>query len=100
MATKSTHVFPKNGQWAVRKEGLAARGNSVYLTQKEAIEAARAINRRTSAGQIVIHGRDGSIRTRDMHGMPAVQRSRRKSELGRKAIEKAVSSVILERLLG
>jgi hypothetical protein len=44
-------------------------------------------------------GRDGSIRTRELHGWPAVQRSPVKSSLGRKSIEKAVSKVILERLL-
>lgn len=100
MRAKTTHVIPKNGGWAVQKEGSANRSSSVYPTQKEAIEAAREIVQRTSAGQVVIHHRDGSIRTRDIHGLPEVQQPPRKSKLGSKAIERAVSTVIRERLSG
>ena len=100
MCAKTAHVIPKNGGWAVRKEGSANRGAGVYSTQKEAIEAAREIVQRTSAGQVVIHHRDGSIRTRDIHGLPDVQQPPRKSNLGSKAIERAVSTVIRERLSG
>ena len=100
MPAKTTHVIPKNGGWAVRKEGSANRRTSLYSTQKEAIQAARDIVRRTSAGQIVIHRLDGSIRTRDIHGLPEVQQPPRKSELGSKAIERADSTVIRERLSG
>jgi len=72
----------------------------VYSAQKEAIEAARAIVQRMSAGQVVIHLRDGSIQTRDVHGLPEVQPPPRKSKLGSKAIERAISAVIRERLSG
>ena len=100
MSAKTTHVIPKNGGWAVKKEGSANRNASVYSTQKEAIEAAREIVRRTSAGQVVIHLLDGSMRTRDIHGLPKLQHAPRKSKLGSKAIERAVSAVIRERLSG
>jgi hypothetical protein len=100
MPAKTTHVIPKNGGWAVRKEGSTNRSTSVYSTQKEAIEAAREIVQRMAAGQVVIHYRDGSFRTRYTHGLPEVHRSPRKSKLGTKAIERAVSSVIRERLSG
>ncbi len=100
MSAKTTHVIPQNGGWAVKKEGSANRSSSMYSTQKEAIEAAREIVQRTAAGQVVIHHLDGSIRTRDKHGLPEVQQPPRKSKLGSKAIERAVSTVIRERLLG
>lgn len=100
MSAKTTHVIPRNGGWAVRKEGSANRSASVYSTQKEAIEAARKIVRRASAGQVVIHCVDGSMRTRDIHGLPELQQPPRKSKLGSKAIERAVSAVIRERLSG
>jgi hypothetical protein len=98
MSAKTTHVLPKNGGWTVMKEGWASRRAIVYPTQKEAIEAAREINQRASAGQVVIHLRNGLTRRLDVHGLPELQRSRLKSTLGRKAIERAVSAVIRERL--
>jgi hypothetical protein len=97
MSSKTTHVLPINGEWTVRREDSASR--NVYPTQKEAVEAARKINRRKSAGQVVVHLRNGSFRRLDIHGVPEIQRSRLKSTLGRKAIAKAVSAVIRERLL-
>ena len=100
MPAKTTHVIPKNGGWTVKKEGFANRRATLYSTQKEAIQAARDIVQRTSAGQIVIHLLDGSIRTQDIHGLPEVQQPPRKSNLGSKAIERAVSAVIRERLSG
>ncbi len=100
MRAKTTHVIPKNGGWAFRKEGYTNHTTSVYSTQKEAMEAAREIVQRMSAGQVVIHVRDGYMRTRYSHGLPEVQRLARKSKLGRKAIERAVSTVIRERLSG
>lgn len=100
MGAKTTHVVPKNGEWAVKREGSAKGAVGVYSTQKKAIDAARASARRASAGQVVIHSIDGSIRTEETHGLPVVQTPPRKSKLGTKAIEKAVSSVILERLAG
>lgn len=100
MSAKTTHVIPRNGGWAVKKEGSAKSRISMFSTQKDAIEAAREIVQRAPAGQIVIHGLDGSIRTREVHGLPAVQTPPQKSKLGSKAIEKAVSTVIRERLSG
>jgi hypothetical protein len=98
MPSKTTHIIPKDSGWAVKKEGAAKRNSGVYATQKEAIELARGMTKKTSAGQIVVHGRDGSMRFLDVHGLPAVQTPRRKSDLGTKAIKKAVSAVIRERL--
>lgn len=70
----------------------------VFPTQQQAIDAARKLVLRSSAGQIVVHGRDGSMRWQDVHGLPLVQTPPRKSAIGTKLIEKAVSGVIRKRL--
>lgn len=133
MPTKTIHIIPKDGGWAVTKENAdafvvrqdgqwavkkphaeraiamlsfqaaaverdAKKRGTLYSTQKQALEAAREIGRRSSASQIVVHGRDGSIRWREVYGLPEVQTPPRKSDLGTKAIERAVSAVIRERL--
>jgi hypothetical protein len=111
MSTKTTHIVPSDGGWTVRKEGeprkknglafiegISERTSSIYPTQKEAIDAARAMVQRSSQSQIVVHNRDGSMRWRDVHGLPEVQTPPHKSELGTKAIQRAVSTVIRERL--
>ena len=97
MPAKTAHIIPQNDGWVVRKEDVAAP-RTVYATQKEAIGAAAKMVKRTAAGQIVIHERNGSMRWRDSHGLPVVQRTRRKSSLGTDAIKRAVSAVIRERL--
>lgn len=95
--TRTTHVVPMNGEWAVKKEG-SAKSAGVYETQAEAIKAAHEIVRRSSAGQIVVHRRNGSFRIQESHGLPSVQRPPSKSTLSRKSIEQAVSAVLRERL--
>src|SRR5690349_4351666 len=99
MRSKTTHVIPKNGHWVVTKDGSGERTAGVYSTQKEAIETAHELLNR-KAGQIVIHGRDGSIRLKDVHSLPPVPKSPVKSSLGTKAIKDAVYAVIRERLAG
>lgn len=156
MSTKTMHIVPSDGGWAVKKEGkrvassirrkkgevfvvkqgdewavkkpnaerasailptqaeaierakeLTGGGeihgrhrdrDGIYSTQKEAIDAARDMVQHSSSGQIVVHGRDGLMHWRDVHGLPVVQKPPRKSDLGTKAIKKAVSTVIRERL--
>jgi hypothetical protein len=106
MPTKTIHIVPMGGGWALKKEGDdafvlkrdAKNEDTLYSTQKQAIEAAREIGQRSSAGQIVVHSRDGSIRWRDVRGLPEIQTPPRKSDLGTKAIERAVAAVIRERL--
>ena len=99
MPTKTTHVIPVDDGWTVKQEGRAERRPfKVYATQKEAIAAARALVKRRSSSQIVVHGRDGSMRSTDVRGLRAIQTSPVKSSLGTKAIKKAVSTVIRERL--
>ena len=66
MASKGQHVVPRDGKWAVRKEG-AERVTRRYETQREAIDAAREIARRQGT-EVYVHGRDGRIRERSSHG--------------------------------
>ena len=89
---KTFHVILKAGQWAVaREDGEATR---IFSTQREAIENARVIAKRSS-GQLVVHGRSGQIREHDTYGMPPIQ-----DPPGKKSakIEQAVSKITPERL--
>ncbi len=96
---KSTHVVPQNGEWAVKKEG-STKLAAVYDTQAQAIAAARSLVRGSCAGQVVVHNVKGMIRLSETYGLPSVQSSPKKSDLGKKTINKAVSTVLLKRLSG
>lgn len=63
---KNIHVIPRDGEWAVRKEG-AQRDSSHHDTQSSAINAARQTTQREGK-ELFIHGRNGQIRERDSHG--------------------------------
>ena len=90
---KTVHVIPKNGQWAVKREGGEA--TRVFSTQLEAIESARTLAKAESSGQLVVHGRNGQISGYHTYGMPPIQ-----NPPGRKSakIEKAVGKITLDRL--
>ena len=88
---KTFHVIPKNGQWAVKREGDSTR---VFPTQHEAIETAKAIARQAS-GQLVIHGHNGQIREHDTYGMPPIQDPPGKKSV---RIERAVGKITRNRL--
>jgi hypothetical protein len=95
MSSKTTHVISKDDGWAIFPEG-SPRASSVFSTQKEALTAAKDLLQKQTSGQIVVHGRDGSIRYSEVHGLPKVQPSPHKSSLGTKNIEKAVYSLVLD----
>lgn len=63
---RNVHVVPRNGEWAVRKEG-AERDSSHHSTQSAAIDAARHTAQREGT-ELLVHGRNGQIRERDSHG--------------------------------
>lgn len=92
--SKTVHVVPTGGAWVVKREGREA---TVYSTKTAAVEHGRSIAR-DAAGQIVIHSRSGRIAEHVTYGLPKVQDPPRKSRLGKKRIEKAVSKVVMERL--
>jgi hypothetical protein len=97
MSLKTTHIFPVDDGWVVKRP-QANRRAVTYATQKEAVDAAREFVLRAPAGQIVVHSKNGSVRSQDLHGMPVIQRSPVRSKLGTKAIERAVSAVVRRRL--
>jgi hypothetical protein len=66
MTGKNQHVVPHNGKWAVKGEGNT-RATSSHDTQGEATGRARDIALRQKS-ELLIHGRDGEIRSRDSYG--------------------------------
>ncbi|MGJ5620274.1 DUF2188 domain-containing protein [Sulfitobacter sp. MF3-043] len=71
MATKSQHVVPKGGKWAVRKSG-ASKVTRTYSTQKEAIQEAQKIAK-IQKTELYIHREDGRIRDRRSYGNDPVK---------------------------
>lgn len=66
MAKKNVHVVPRDGGWAVEKDG-SKRASKVTETQREAIEAGKRIATRESS-ELVIHGENGRIREKNSYG--------------------------------
>lgn len=66
MSKPNVHVVPRDGQWAVVREG-AERDSSHHDTQAAAIDAARQTAQRERV-ELFIHRPDGRIRERDTHG--------------------------------
>jgi len=67
MTRTSYHVIPSpNGGWSVKK-GKVSRASKHFDTQVAAIEWAKKASK-TEGGEFVVHGRDGTIRTRDSYG--------------------------------
>jgi hypothetical protein len=62
---RNQHVVPHAEGWAVRGDG-AERASGVYETKAEA-NAARGIARNQGT-ELVSHGRDGRIQSKDSHG--------------------------------
>jgi hypothetical protein len=60
---KNQHVVPHERGWAVRGE-RTDNVTSVHRTQREAIDAGRAIAK-TNGGELFVHSRTGRIRKRD-----------------------------------
>ena len=94
MAAKTVHVFPSDGTWVVKREGKSGK---IFVTQGEAIQAARKSVRTEKAGQFVIHGRNGKIKDHGAYRMTPVQDPPRKSRRA-SDIERAVSQVSLRRV--
>lgn len=63
---RNQHVVPHADGWAVRCDG-AEHASGMYETNAEATAAARGIARNQGT-ELVIHGRDGRIQSKDSHG--------------------------------
>ena len=100
---KNLHVVPHTNGWVIRSDG-STRVSSVHDTQREAIEAARALAAR-NAITLVIHGSDGRVKEwNSFTSDPKPPREPRKvlyptttpRTASRDAIKKAVSEAISE----
>lgn len=58
-----------SGEWANTKAG-ADRATSIHRTQREAENAARENLRNQGGGELITHGRDGRIRSKDTISRP------------------------------
>jgi hypothetical protein len=56
---KRAHVIKRESGWAVKKEGNL-KATKVYKTQDAAIKGAQKL--RSSGHDVIVHGRDGSIK--------------------------------------
>ena len=92
--SKTLHVVPDNGHWAVKREG---RTPSIHPTQKAAIEHARSVVTKSKSGQFVVHKENGEILTHMSIGLPPIQQPPYKSRI-EKRIEKVVSDLALSRM--
>jgi type IV secretory pathway TrbL component len=67
MAKKSQHVVPDpKGGWVVKKGG-SERASKHFERQQDAIDWARQLSKKQQT-ELVIHGRDGTIRQKDSYG--------------------------------
>ncbi len=65
---KSYHVTKSSGSgWKVKGAG-SSRASSTHSTQKAAQKAGTRLAKSQAKGQVVIHGRDGKIRTEHTYG--------------------------------
>ena len=63
---RNVHVVPREGQWAVKKEGNQ-RASSIHRTQRDAIDVAREAAKEEKS-ELVIHRPNGQIRDKDSFG--------------------------------
>ena len=98
MSSMSAHIVSKNRAWIVFNP--AGRQVGEFPIQREAIDTAKGLFKSARAGQVVVHGNNGSYRIAFRKGLPELQRRRDRSSLGRETIKKAISSVVRSRLLG
>jgi Uncharacterized protein conserved in bacteria (DUF2188) len=67
MTKKSQHVIPNlKGGWSVKSKG-ALRAVKSFDTQADAVSWARSKSRKAGSS-LVVHGRDGTIRSWDSYG--------------------------------
>lgn len=96
LMTRTIHVIPEGKNWAVKREGKAGE---VFATRTDAIAAARRLAKETAPSQIVVYTREGTIAASEVCGLPKIVKSRVKSSLGTKNIQKAVTELALSRLV-
>ena len=63
---KNQHVTKHENGWQVKGEGND-KATAVTKTKQEAVDKAREIAKNQSS-ELIIHGKDGKIQSRDSHG--------------------------------
>jgi hypothetical protein len=63
---RNQHVVPREDGWAVKGAG-AGRATATFDHKADAVARAREIARNQGT-ELLVHGRDGKIETRDSHG--------------------------------
>lgn len=66
MSKRNEHVVPRDDGWAIRGAG-AKRDTGHFDRKQDAVDRAREITQNQGT-ELVIHGRDGQIRSKDSHG--------------------------------
>jgi uncharacterized protein YdaT len=66
MTKRNQHIVPRDGQWAIQGEG-ATRASGIFDRKQDAINHGRHISQNQGT-ELVIHGRDGKIQSKDSHG--------------------------------
>ncbi len=64
MPVEQYHVIRRDSGWAVKRRS-SSRATSVHKTQEEAIEAARQLIVHNKPAELVVHGSDGTIQSRE-----------------------------------
>ena len=83
MAKKSYHVIAKSdGQWSVKRTG-AERASGNFPTKKAAVSTARKLVTKDGGGELIVHGKDGTVSRRDSYGnAPKSPRESERSSAG------------------
>ena len=58
------HVTPKGDKWQAKKPD-ASRASGVFETQRQAEQQAKAWSKQSGGGEVLTHGRNGQIRSKD-----------------------------------
>ena len=66
MTKRNQHVVPRQDGWAVQGAG-AKRATELFDRKADAVDRARDISRNQGT-ELLIHGRDGLIQSKDSHG--------------------------------
>lgn len=66
MSKRNQHVVPRDDGWAIQGAG-AKRDTGHFDRKQDAVDRAREITQNQGT-ELVIHGRDGQIQSKDSHG--------------------------------
>ncbi len=91
---KTVSVYHSDNGWAVKRIGGGA--SKLFPTQREAIECARSIARKTAPSQIAVYARSGMVRMNERYGLPSLKTQRPMTPRSRQ-IRTAIGKYMLDR---